>query len=487
MSAQTLILSHFANLKLAGDRVVRDAVHSIQSVPPVELPRPARHARPTRRRRGRRYKHASSRRVNAMSDADLEAELAARRAARARERERYAKAMRSEKLALLESELLRLRSEISRIDRPTPLGGGTPPTARWEALPHDRRSSRNARSRPGAYPSSSPLGSPPLSSAPPPAAFPDRSAPGAPPAAPPMPPPPPPDLPAMDPEKQKREKLERQRRREAKRKEREAAKKPLTLADIIRGAGPNPAGRLKPSGSTPLPDVDEPKEDEKAAFANLKDTLKKVSPDAESNGQPSDTDPDKKDGDSSTDPQKQPSEDEKVKPSEEQAGSSSDSKSGKNEPSEQDKPKEPINTKMESETTTKPAAPPSSETDIDSARPAASSQDKSKSDEGFEKKDSPPAAAEAPSLPNGTQPHANGSTPTDSGADQPSTRPSEDAKDAVSALSALTAKLPKKSSPATSSNDMNPPDSGPSSKRLSLEEKRRLRRAARESAATKDD
>lgn len=51
----------------------------------------------------------------------------------------------------------------------------------------------------------------------------------------------------IDPEKQKREKAERQRRREEKRKEREKAKKKVTLADIIRSAGPDPAKKLKPA------------------------------------------------------------------------------------------------------------------------------------------------------------------------------------------------------------------------------------------------
>lgn len=280
MSSATLILGHFANLKLAGDRAVRDAVQSMQAhESPVSTSSAMRSffaANPThsasgvrrRRRRGAVRTSRSSARVHAMTDADLEAELAARRSARARERDRYARAMRSEKLSLLEGELTRLRSEIARLDRHgvpgATVGGGTPPTSRWESLSSTARGRGTVPGqRPGAF--ASPSNAPP------------RGPPGAP------PPPPPPmgrggdDDAVIDPERQRREKEERQRRREQKRKEREAAKKPLTLADIIRGAGPNPAGRLKPSGSTSLPDIDAQEEEKaKEDIGALRDSLKKV-------------------------------------------------------------------------------------------------------------------------------------------------------------------------------------------------------------------
>ncbi|CAN8070491.1 unnamed protein product [Agarophyton chilense] len=508
MSTQTIILSHFANLKLAGDRVVRDAVHSIQSVPSVELPRHARHARPTRRRRARRYKHVSSRRVNAMSDSDLEAELATRRAARAKERERYAKAMRSEKLALLESELLRLRTEISRMDRTTPLGGGTPPTARWEPLPNDRRSSRGPRLRPAAYPSSSPIGSPPLTSVMTPTAPPARPVPGAPPGPPPMPPPPPPNMPSIDPEKQKREKLERQRRREAKRKEREAAKKPLTLADIIKSAGPNPASRLKPSGSTPLPDVDEPQEEDGDSFANLKDTLKKSAPPADSSEKPPDSDPEQKSEDTSTDPQKeqqQSSKKDKREPKAEQTTSSAAKVEHTDEPkpsdSEAGHPNDTAVANKDSDVRANAGTQDTSSTkDTEANKPdipedmsksaAAESAGKSNSDEQPANSEHAPVAPKVPSPPNGLQSHANGSTPFMSTVDESPTKPLNDAGDtmsALSALSALTAKLPNKSSPSTSASSERAAEPTSGSKRLSLQEKRRLRREAKESASVKND
>lgn len=208
-----------------------------------------------------------------MSDADLEAELSARRAARARERERYTRAMRSEKLSVLETELTRLRSEISRLDTSTPLGGGTPPNAKWESLPQTRRSSQNASTGLGSKSGST------LSRAPP--GTPGPSGPSAPPPPPGAPPPMGEEDEPIDPEKQRREKEERQRRREAKRKEREAAKRPMTLADIIRSAGPDPMRKLKPSGSTQLPDVNTlanaiAETDSKETFGLLRDSLKKA-------------------------------------------------------------------------------------------------------------------------------------------------------------------------------------------------------------------
>lgn len=272
-SVSIIVLGHFANFKLAGDRAVRDALYLLRresSLSPVSNGTTVSQIRATgrsrRRRRGIRARHASrSTRIGVMSDADLEAELAARRASRARERERYARAMRSEKLSVLEGELIRLRSEISRLGRPTGtgVGSGTPPTARWEALPHNRTRAMGSPSARSSVPYPNvppvPLNGPPGTT----------------------PPPPPPgvtweDEEPVDPERQKREKEERVRRREAKRKEREAAKKPMTLADIIRGAGPDPMKRLKPSGSTQLEDVFEIEEMKTENFSDIKGALKKV-------------------------------------------------------------------------------------------------------------------------------------------------------------------------------------------------------------------
>lgn len=184
-----------------------------------------------------------------MSDADLEAELAARKQQRARERDRYARAMRSEKLQVLEMELNNLRSKIGSVSSSTRAGagGGTPPNPRWESLGARRHSGDRA---PSLNSSAIKRGGPPGTPAP------GHTG-----------PPPPPPLGGLrdpndddgeapiDPEVQKREKAERQRRREAKRKEREAAKKPMTLAEIIKSAGKNPSSRLKPKGAIATTDV----------------------------------------------------------------------------------------------------------------------------------------------------------------------------------------------------------------------------------------
>lgn len=497
MSTQTLILSHFANLKLAGDRVVRDAVQSLKQPPsPHGAPRPARHARPARRRRARRYRHASSRRINAMSDADLEAELAARRAARARERERYAKAMRSEKLAVLETELLRLRSEISRMDKTTPLGGGTPPTARWESLPNDRRSLRNSRSRPAAYPGASPTGSPQLGAAP----DPSTPAPPRPPPGPPqMPPPPPPQIPVVDPERQKRERAERQRRREEKKKQREAMKKPLTLADIIKGAGPNPASRLKPSGSTPLPDVNEQQQDEKETFANLKDSLKKAQPENA---------PQNTNNEEATDDKNEPKDKAKqnAKPADHQEPPqpAKSDETDKNIQQEAPKANTEANTskssdilkssaapKQDDQKSTPEPTPPSKaeKSHTDSNKPKSTGTPIAQNDPVENKPSSPDAEKDSDkkqldsTQTNGTQPHANGTKSNELF----ESNMSNDAQDAASALSALAAKLPKKTPTAGPDTEAKPSDSAPSAKRLSLQERRRLRRAAKESASTKND
>ncbi len=254
----TDVLARFANFKLAGDRAVRDVAETIVSVSAASTSAvsnaaargAALHARGGAGRRGRRRRRytsrrQSNRRVGGLTDAELEAELAARRAQRARERERYARHMRSDKLQVLEMELNSLRTKI---------GGGTPANPRWESLGADGRArapSLNAsvRREPPATPA-------PVVGAPPP-------------------PPPmgglrdPNEEEEIDPERQKREKAERQRRREQKRKEREANKKPMTLADIIRSAGKNPIARLKPKGSTATDDVNEVKVEEKNEMENV--------------------------------------------------------------------------------------------------------------------------------------------------------------------------------------------------------------------------
>jgi hypothetical protein len=327
-------LAQFANWKLAGDRLVRDVVQGVQSGGAAASasargawtsgansnhrgpPGPYGHAGATRypraaRRRRRYYAGGAGstsggasgggaakggggggegfggfgrsggddgERVGALTDAELEAELAARRASRSRERARYARAMRSEKLVALEEELMRLRGEISRIDPDLPrrAAGIAPldsrqnhahvswdlPDAsdgrRYAAEAGDQGTARRARADPGT--SLDEFGS--------------------------TPPPPPPlgsrntenlgdldDL-VIDPEQQRREKAERQRRREEKRKQREAAKKPMTLADIIRSAGPDPIRRLKPASKKPTDlEVEESMKGDDD-FANLRRFLK---------------------------------------------------------------------------------------------------------------------------------------------------------------------------------------------------------------------
>lgn len=272
-SLSTDVLARFANFKLAGDRAVRDVAHTIVNVSAASSNAVSNAAARSgtmlnarggvgrRGRRRRRYtnRRHSQRRVGVMTDAELEAELAARRAQRARERDRYARSMRSDKLQVLEMELNRLRSKI---------GGGTPANPRWESLGDSGR---------GRAPSlnSSVRREPPGTPMPEPNTGGGGGGGGGPP-----PPPPmhglrdPNEEEEIDPEKQKREKAERQRRREQKRKEREANKKPMTLADIIRSAGKNPIARLKPKGSTATEDVNEPKDEEKNEMENV--TLKKA-------------------------------------------------------------------------------------------------------------------------------------------------------------------------------------------------------------------
>lgn len=270
------VLGAAAAAKLTGDRLVRDFVAYIRETGSsvsstaqayaassssrkrsARRPRKARLSRPMKPSTsglGRRPGSSRlSKKVSTMSDAELEAELDARRRRRAREREAYSRAMRSDKLAALESELDSLRREIGRLDQPAPgmmprQPAGTPPNVRWEALPRSRRP-------PSAHGPSPPGFS--LAAAPAAAA---SGGPQPPPMGGPPPPPPPPSMMggfddddglSIDPEKQRLEKLERQKRREAKKKEREQNQKKMTLADIIRAAGPDPVSRLKPASLKP--------------------------------------------------------------------------------------------------------------------------------------------------------------------------------------------------------------------------------------------
>eukprot|EP00177_Eucheuma_denticulatum_P004674 GFKZ01008495.1.p2 GENE.GFKZ01008495.1~~GFKZ01008495.1.p2 ORF type:complete len:549 (-),score=131.44 GFKZ01008495.1:3137-4621(-) len=271
------VLGAAAAAKLAGDRLVRDFVAYIretttsmqstaQSYTTSSRKRPNRRPRrgarlsrpmkPSTSGFGRRpNSHRNSKKVSTMTDAELEAELDARRRRRARERDAYTRAMRSDKLAALENELDSLRRELGRIDGPPvaiPMSSrpaGTPPTTKWEALPRSRR--------PPLPTPSQAVNSQPSSPNVPGIPTPTTARPGGPP--PPPPPPPPPgmggggddDEEAIDPEKQAREKLERQKRREAKKKEREQKRKKMTLADIIRSAGPDPIKKLKPMTKKP--------------------------------------------------------------------------------------------------------------------------------------------------------------------------------------------------------------------------------------------
>lgn len=269
------ILAQFANFKLAGDRYVREAVFYFRDLlygPPNAAGSKASQggngSKSSSRRcyfiygreqPGRRRRRGLGARVGTMSDADLEAELAARRAARVRERNKYERAMRSEKLAALEEELNRLRSEIARID---------PAITRRAAGISDERSTQHSHVTWDALPQGDADSSQQLT---------DDSGPqGKVPPPPPMRGPPPPpgegdfDL-VVDPEKQKREKAERQRRREEKRKQREEAKKPMTLADIIRSAGPDPIKRLKPA-SAKVSDSDDATAE--SSFADSLQTMK---------------------------------------------------------------------------------------------------------------------------------------------------------------------------------------------------------------------
>lgn len=277
------VLGVAASAKLAGDRMVRDVVGYLQEVrggivmPSAtsgfnlrdrgrgrrvrrdRLSRPFKPGRTGLGSRPGRGESRVSRKIGAMTDEELEAELENRRRRRTKEKELYTRAMRADKLSALESELNSLRREIGRMEghRPArPNHAGTPAIAKWGSLPRSRRVSADlgnaslSRSSSLDYQASS-VTSPATSAV---ARAPVR-APGG-------PPPPPPPMPRrgvddeddeleIDPEKQKREKAERQRRREAKKKEREQTQKKLTLADIIRSAGADPSKRLKPASKKP--------------------------------------------------------------------------------------------------------------------------------------------------------------------------------------------------------------------------------------------
>ena len=242
------ILGAAACAKLTADRLVRDLLTYFRETT-VTSPAP----RPTSSRLHRNNyslsrpmkpslsgfpSRPSSRRtkkkVSLMTDAELRTELNTRRRRRAKERHLYSRAMQSEKLAALESDLAKLRREMHTIhpisSKPI-LRQRTSHSVRWQNLPRDHR--------PLDITSSS------LSNNLPPLSLPINTTSA--------PPPPPPCEPAedevliIDPEKRSREKEERQRRREAKRKERAQSKKPMSLADIVRSAGPNPMKCLKPA------------------------------------------------------------------------------------------------------------------------------------------------------------------------------------------------------------------------------------------------
>jgi Mitochondrial fission regulator len=279
----TATLAHFANFKLAGDRLVRDAITSIQGDPnrnanssPISAffgdggyggagsGSRMRYANGTTARSRRRRRGGRGAQVGAMSDTDLEAELAVRRASRARERQRYARAMRSEKLAALEDELIRLRGEIAKIDpgitrRVAGIGPASSGSSHvtWDTLPGEEAGSGAAGVLPAAPGGG--RGPPPPPGPPPPLVGAGDDEEGG----------------AIDPEKQRREKADRQRRREEKRKQREAAKKPMTLAEIIRSAGPDPMKLLKKRS-----EKSSEAEAEAAvvwnSFATLKESLKKT-------------------------------------------------------------------------------------------------------------------------------------------------------------------------------------------------------------------
>lgn len=531
-SMSILVLGHFANFKLAGDRAVRDAVLLFRRDSTSTLPRNGTGnsqirttARSRRRRRGTRARHVPrSTRIGVMTDADLEAELAARRTARARERERYARAMRTEKLSHLEGELVRLRSEISRLGRPggSGVGSGTPPNARWEALPQARnRLTGSPLGRPTAsFPNVPPV---PLSG---------------PSGAGPPPPPPPPggvaweDEEPIDPERQKREKEERVRRREAKRKEREAAKKPMTLADIIRGAGPDPMRRLKPSGSTQLEDVFEFEELKTENFSDIKDTLKKVERTAvdtheennegdASKNDASEEEGNKKDGgakdeqkatnqkaSASKDEDKSKTQEDVEKPTASSNGGGTDIENDKkNESRESDSSKTPSSGKPKNDSEQKADNSNSNDVSEESTRDIGSSQRTASEPRGTGAEDSLDMKRQTESV-GGDSKTSNNKEPQTSGETESSTKKEDnsgnssgkrgsnndvDASSALSALSSLASKLPssrKSTEGSDNSGDRQRPDANEtnaapitqsgSRRKLTLEERRRRRRAAAE-------
>lgn len=469
-------------------------MHSTLSLP---LHAPTLPSAPAVRRRRRRRGRVA---VNKLSDADLEAELAARRAARSKERERYARALRSEKLSALEGELHRLRQELVRAGR----GGlhGTPPNARWEPLPERRGVGAGGA---GAGGNKMPPGTP---------------VPRGPGAPPPMPP-----LQGdgdglfVDPETRRREKEERQRRREEKRKEREANRKPLTLAEIIKSAGPDPMRRLKPPGSIAVPDVHEPEEHAVGGdeLKDVREGLKKV--------ESKEGSPEKKDGDDAMEGAEK--DDDGKKNGEEEAveGKGDEDRkaaNGEDEPKGKDgeeklseenqdvakvisKQEEDPKTDAKNENVNPLNAKP--QTEVQPSSQAKVATENKQDDEQSASDDKPPSEKSPTKVNTSTSENITTTPP------KPPSQPPESANkqlklpngvDALAALSNLKLKLPAKSSvadadggnptdDATAANGAGNSDAhaagsasdGPAPRpktpnRLSIEQKRRLRRAKKE-------
>ncbi|CAN8067022.1 unnamed protein product [Agarophyton chilense] len=265
-----IVLGAAATAKLTGDRLVREFVeyirrntrvreHALRTPIPLQrnrqrLSRTMKQSATTGSSSSRkRQPSRRSKRLSLLTDADLEAELENRRRRRAKERSNYSRAMPSDKLATLESELLRLRRELSRIDGSNAVSRSQPLRPVTSNVPRLSPCIPNT----SLSPPSQTTHIIPTTPLPPSSVTPALAAPSKAPRSggPPPPPPPPPPMASgnvsssIDPERQKQEKIERQKRREAKKKEREEAqsKQKLTLADIIRSAGPDPTRHLKPA------------------------------------------------------------------------------------------------------------------------------------------------------------------------------------------------------------------------------------------------
>lgn len=204
-AASSSVLASFANLKLWGDRCVRDAILALQAQDPNISTSSAMRSLFVAQTNNHLRKKKRLRKLYHLSDKELEIELNLRRERKARERERYARAMRADKLALLETELDRLKLHMA----------GTHQQQQQQKPVHVTNSSQSS------------LHSPNHSL--------DKQ-----------------DFQPLDLEKLAKDKLERQRRRQLKRKERTMIKKKLTIVDVVRSAGPHPISRLKPSGSIQL-------------------------------------------------------------------------------------------------------------------------------------------------------------------------------------------------------------------------------------------